>query len=116
MLCLTRQIFEVGWFALHGATKEHYLLASSRFGESTMDRTISELLYDDTIPQHYKTVFQQQTKIGWEHLFMGKMASIVGRTTNTSTRVLRIHSWNGAEHAGVTGIANYMENARTSTR
>ena len=37
--------------------------------------TISELLNGETIPQQYKTAFQQQTKIGWEHLFMGKMAS-----------------------------------------
>ena len=42
---------------------------------STIDRTISELLYDDTIPQHYKMVFQQQTKVGWEHPFMGKTVS-----------------------------------------
>ena len=27
------------------------------------------------IPQQYKTAFQQQTKLGWKHLFMGKMAS-----------------------------------------
>ena len=30
---------------------------------------------DDTTPQQYKMVFQQQLKVGWEHLFMGKMAS-----------------------------------------
>ena len=42
---------------------------------STIDRTISELLFDETIPKQYKTAFQQQTKLGWEHLFMGKMAS-----------------------------------------
>ena len=43
--------------------------------EPTTERTISELLNDEAIPQQFKTVFQQQTKIGWEHLFMGKMAS-----------------------------------------
>ena len=32
-------------------------------------------MYDDTIPQQYKTAFQQQTKLGWERLLMGKMAS-----------------------------------------
>ena len=42
---------------------------------STIDRTISELLFDEAIPNQYKTAFQQQTKLGWEHLFMGKMAS-----------------------------------------
>ena len=41
----------------------------------TIDRTISELLFDETIPNQYKTAFQAQTKLGWEHLFMGKMAS-----------------------------------------
>ena len=40
---------------------------------STIDRTISEKLFDKTIPHQYKTVFQQQAKLGWEHLFMGKM-------------------------------------------
>ena len=42
---------------------------------STMDWTISELLYDDMIPQQYKMASQQQTMVGWEHLFMGKMVS-----------------------------------------
>ena len=42
---------------------------------STMERTISELLYDDMIPTQYKMAFKQQTKLGWEHLFMEKMAS-----------------------------------------
>ena len=42
---------------------------------STIDRTTSELLLDKTIPNQYNMVFQQQTKLGWEHLFMGKMAS-----------------------------------------
>ena len=36
---------------------------------------ISELLNDEITLQQYKMVFQQQTKIGWEQLFMGKMAS-----------------------------------------
>ena len=39
------------------------------------EMTISDLLNDEAIPQQYKTAFQQQTKIGWEQLFMGKMAS-----------------------------------------
>ena len=42
---------------------------------STLGRIILKLLFDDSIPQQYKTAFQQQTKLGWEHLFMGKMAS-----------------------------------------
>ena len=42
---------------------------------STIDRTISEILLDEAIPNQYKTALQQQTKLGWEHLFMGKMAS-----------------------------------------
>ena len=42
---------------------------------STIDRTVSELLFDETIAHQYKTAFEQQTKLGWEHLFMGKMAS-----------------------------------------
>ena len=31
---------------------------------SRAERTISELLNDDRIPQHYKTVFQRQRKVG----------------------------------------------------
>ena len=42
---------------------------------SRMEITISELLNDKTITQQYRTEFQQPTKIGWEHLFIGKMAS-----------------------------------------
>ena len=37
---------------------------------STIDRTISELLFDEAIPNQYNTAFQQQTKLGWEHLFV----------------------------------------------
>ena len=86
---------------------------------STMDRTIWELLYDDTIPQQYKTVFQQQMKLGWEHLFMGKMAS---RWKQCWPDKKHWHSsiahtfmeW--AEHAGVTRKTNFMENARTNIK
>ena len=46
---------------------------------SRMVRKISELLNDDRIPQQYKTAFQQQMKVGWEHLFMEKMASSWGQ-------------------------------------
>ena len=42
---------------------------------STIDRNILELLFDKKIPNQYKTAFQQQMKLGWEHLFMGKMAN-----------------------------------------
>ena len=42
---------------------------------SITEMTIPDLLNDEMTPQHYKTAFQQQTKIGWEQLFMGKMAS-----------------------------------------
>ena len=42
---------------------------------SMIEITISELLNDETIPQQFKMVFQQQTKLGREQLFMGKMAS-----------------------------------------
>ena len=41
---------------------------------SITEMTISDLLDDKTIPHQYKTAFPQQTKIGWEQLFMGKMA------------------------------------------
>ena len=41
---------------------------------SMIEMAVSDLLDDETIPQQYKTAFQQQTKIGWEQLFMGKMA------------------------------------------
>ena len=33
---------------------------------STIDRTLSELSFVNTIPQQYKLVFKQQTKLGWE--------------------------------------------------
>ena len=38
---------------------------------------ISELLNDKTAPQpqQIKMAFQQQTEIGWEQLFVGKMVS-----------------------------------------
>ena len=39
------------------------------------EMTIPELLNAKTIPQQFKTAIQQQTEIGWEQLFMGKMAS-----------------------------------------
>ena len=64
---------------------------------SRTEKTISKLLNDNRIPQHYKTVFQQQRKVGWEHLFMGKMASAdgdnVGQTKNTGARASRTHIW-----------------------
>ena len=44
-------------------------------GGSLTERAISELLNDDMIPQQHKTAFQQQMKVGWEHLFMGEIAS-----------------------------------------
>ena len=40
--------------------------------------------------------------------------SSVGRTKNTGVRVLRTHSWNRPEHAGVNRIAYCMANERTS--
>ena len=41
---------------------------------SMMEVKISNLLNVDTIPQHFEMAFKQQTMIGWEQLFMGKMA------------------------------------------
>ena len=38
------------------------------------EMTISDLLNDDSTPQHFKLAFKQQTKLGWEQLFIGKMA------------------------------------------
>ena len=43
--------------------------------DSLSDYVSGAILFDETIPHQYKTAFQQQTKLGWEHLFMGKMAS-----------------------------------------
>ena len=40
---------------------------------SMTEMTIMDLLNDKMTPQQYKTSFQQQMKIGWERLFMGKM-------------------------------------------
>ena len=37
---------------------------------SMTEMAMSDLLDDETIPQQYKTALQQQTKIGWEQLFM----------------------------------------------
>ena len=42
---------------------------------SRIEIKMLDVLNDDTNPQQYKTAFQQQMKVGWEHLLMGKMAS-----------------------------------------
>ena len=37
-----------------------------------MEITISDLLNDEAVCQHYNTAFKQQAMIGWELLFMGR--------------------------------------------
>ena len=84
---------------------------------SAIDRTISELLFDETIPNQYKTAFQQQMKLGWEHLFMGKMASGWKQCWLDKKHWCSsiAHPFQ-AEHAGVSGIAYCMVNVRTNIK
>ena len=65
--------FEVGIELALSNGDTHSVNDGNRDG-SMIEMTISELLNDKTIPQQFKMAFQQQTKLGWEQLFMGKMA------------------------------------------
>ena len=80
---------------------------------SMTEMTVSDLLNDDTTPQHFKMAFKQQTMIVSKQLFMGMMARAwrqcwLDKTYRRSSIVYTFMDW--AEHTGGTTTAHCTAN------